>query len=88
MSNFGKGLITTAISIGFLIALKYAIVAAVDPYGVGWILGAGKVYCMVGMVLLLVFFAFRGKRTLATGMLTGTVIGIFLWILPYWGIPV
>ena len=92
MSNFFKGLGITSMSIAGLMAMTYGILWFLDPYvsvHFQWnvLLGAPIVYCVAGMVLSLIFFAIRGKRTLATGMLAGTVIGILLFIILVWSLP-
>ena len=73
MSGFSKGLMLTAIPIVVLSAIGWAGLLVETLY---WAATLAIVYCLVTLILSLIFYFGTGERTLARGMFVGTCIGI------------
>ena len=81
MSAFNKGLVITAVPIVVLSAIG---AGGAWVEALGWSSLLAVAYCVVAIILSLIFYAGTGERRLAGGMLVGACIGIVAVIATYW----
>ena len=81
MSDFRKGLVITAIPI---VALSAIGAAGVSVEALYWSSLPAIVYCVVALILSLIFYFGTGERRLASGMFIGTCIRIVAVIATWW----
>lgn len=71
MSDFGKALMWTAIPLAVLSVISLATVDVGSK-----IIGIFTIVCFVAAIVASIFFAIKGKRQIAAGILVGVSIGI------------